>query len=197
MTKEYTKINSKIVINPEFLRERSAFQDFISSPFILIGGNSKYTSKVKNFYKEFSLCQTEDYYETDAISASMIKYTINSFLASKVIFFNGIKKIFDNLETNISWDLFINILSKDPRIGASHMQVPGPDGRLGFGGACFPKDVLALYIFSKEVNAEMSILKNIININNSLREGYNTQTNREIDQNINFISFKNEENEKE
>ena len=43
----------------------------------------------------------------------------------------------------------------------------------------------------------MSILKNIININNSLREGYNTQTNREIDPNINFISFKNEENEKE
>ena len=53
MTKEYTKINSKIVINPEFLRERSAFQDFISSPFILIGAIQNIPLKLKISIKNF------------------------------------------------------------------------------------------------------------------------------------------------
>ena len=64
-------------------------------------------------------------------TASLIKYSINSFLATKVLFFNGIKDIFDELDTKESWVDFINILSLDERIGDSHMSVPGHDGKRG------------------------------------------------------------------
>ena len=52
-----------------------------------------------------------------------------------------------SLNSNNNWLSFINALSKDKRIGDSHMNVPGPDGRYGFGGPCFPKDVKALAYF--------------------------------------------------
>ena len=66
------------------------------------------------------------------------------------------------------------------------MEVPGPDGRLGFGGACFPKDTNALVEYSKSVDANFQLLEKIIIINNSLRSIYNDLTNREQDQNIKF-----------
>ena len=74
----------------------------------------------------------------------------------KVIFFNEIKSVFDNLNSNNEWLIILaKALSKDKRIGTrdSHMNVPGPDGRYGFGGPCFPKDVNALIKYSKEIDS--------------------------------------------
>ena len=86
-----------------------------------------------------------------ATTASLIKYTINSFLSIKVIFFNEMKSIFDNLRfTKDEWLDFTKYLSQDKRIGRFSYDVPGPDGRYGFGGPCFPKDVNALIKYSKE-----------------------------------------------
>ena len=85
----------------------------------------------------------------DSKSASLIKYTINSFLASKVIF-NQIKDVFNSSSIEIDWDYFIDCISNDTRIGNSHMMVPGPDGKNGFGGACFPKDLSALINYAEK-----------------------------------------------
>ena len=63
---------------------------------------------------------------------------------------------------------FYKALSKDNRMGSSHMNVPGPDGRYGFGGPCFPKDVSALIEFSKEIGYELSLLKKANIVNNSI-----------------------------
>ena len=138
------KLIPRIIYNPEFLTERSANEDFINAEFIVLGGNNKNVSKISSFYKNHTKCLSNNIIHTDLISASLIKYTINSFLASKVMFFNELNSLFKKSGTDESWENFIQAVSSDSRIGKSHMQVPGPDGRYGFGGSCFPK-ILQLY----------------------------------------------------
>ena len=94
--------------------------------------------------------------------ASLVKYTINSFLATKVIFFNEIFNLFNQINSNESWDIFTSIISKDERIGDSHMMVPGHDGRFGFGGACFPKDTSALISYADSLDVDLSLIKDAI-----------------------------------
>ena len=184
--KNIENICSSFILNPEFLREDFASQDFINSDLILFGGQKAVTKRLSNFYNDHTKCINKDHIFVDLLSASLIKYTINSFLATKVIFFNEIKTIFDKSETNESWENFVNALSTDSRIGDSHMKVPGPDGRNGFGGACFPKDTNALYQYSKEINADFKLLAEVISLNNKIRAEYNNPTDRELEQNIGF-----------
>jgi nucleotide sugar dehydrogenase len=181
-----------LVINPEFLRENFALEDFINSDLILFGGEMEDTQKISDFYLKYTKCKNTEHLFVDTLSASLIKYTINSFLATKVLFFNEVKRIFDKSGTDESWTNFIEAISSDKRIGASHMQVPGPDGREGFGGACFPKDTNALLRYSKEIGAEFNLLKQTISLNNQIRSEYNEPTNREIEQNIGFKKISEE-----
>ena len=66
------------------------------------------------------------------------------------------------------------------------MAVPGHDGRRGFGGACFPKDMSALYHYSKNISCEMTLLKDVIDANAKIRKEYKDLDDREKDQNISF-----------
>lgn len=183
---ELEKLAGKFIYNPEFLREKFADEDFINSNLIVFGGLKEYTTKLSDIYKKHTKCKCTDHIHTDSVTASLIKYTINSFLSTKVIFFNELKNLFDEINSKESWENFTKFLEKDSRMGNSHMMVPGHDGRKGFGGACLPKDSRALIDFANSNNIELNILKNAININNQIRSQYNTETNREIDQNINF-----------
>ena len=185
---EIAKKVPKIVYNPEFLREDFSNEDFINSNLIIFGGNELSTKTLGSFYRNHTKCIQTEYNYTDLISASLIKYSINTFLSTKVIFFNELYKIFNNSNTNESWENFIKIMTVDPRIGASHMQVPGHDGKLGFGGPCFPKDNNALLEYSKQVGAPFKLLDKTITINNEIRNQYNNLSDREIEQNINFES---------
>lgn len=180
------KLIPNVIYNPEFLTERNAFEDFINSELIIFGGNINDTKNLSIFYKNYTKCKTKEHIMTDLISSSLIKYTINSFLASKVIFFNEIFNLFNKSQSSETWMNFINAISKDTRIGYSHMLVPGPDGRLGFGGACFPKDTKAFYEYSLELNSSLNVLKKVIDLNNEIRNKYDATTKREIDQNIDF-----------
>jgi UDPglucose 6-dehydrogenase len=180
-----------IIYNPEFLREAYADEDFINSNLIVIGGsNSSEVNKIEEFYSNNTNCICKNYISTDLITASFIKFTINSFLATKVSFFNQINQLFKLSNPNDSWDNLIKYISHDKRIGESHMSVPGNDGKFGFGGACLPKDSKAFLDFSKEQGAQLSILKEVITVNNIIRGGY-TYGQREIDQNINFLTEDN------
>ena len=186
-------ITKNFVYNPEFLREKHANQDFIDSQLIVFGGNKASSSALAKIYKDFTKCICTNYIYTDPIAASIIKYSINSFLATKVTFFNELNSLFNQSGTNESWENFISALSQDSRIGISHMHVPGHDGRFGYGGACLPKDSNAFYAYSQTKGKPLTVLKNSIKVNNKIRAKYNMQTNREIEQNINF-SNDNEEN---
>ena len=176
----------RFIYNPEFLTEKNADNDFIRSPFILFGGSDKESKILSSFYKKHTKCETENHLFVDAISASLIKYSINTYLATKVVFFNQLFDIFSASGSHEDWKTFTDAISNDKRIGSSHMMVPGHDGRKGFGGACFPKDSYALYKYSKLLNVEFSLLKNVIDINNKIRLSYNDLSEREKNQNIDY-----------
>ena len=174
------------IYNPEFLREKHAEEDFINASMIILGGSKDKQEKVKHLYENHSICKSKNYILTDKITASLIKYSINSFLASKVIFFNELRDLFNSSGAEEDWDIFTNVLAMDKRIGNSHMNVPGHDGRLGFGGACFTKDTAALIKYSQSQEQELTLLKRAIEINNNIRSKYDQVDQREKDQNVNY-----------
>ena len=180
------KANSKIIYNPEFLREKHANEDFMNSEMIIFGGDKNIASQVSKFYLDHSTCKTKKHIFMDISSASLVKYTINTFLASKVMFFNEMHEVFNKLKSNDSWELFIKTLSLDKRIGESHMNVPGHDGKKGFGGACFPKDTAALLKYAEGIGVELHVLRTVINRNNIIRGQYAELDDREKEQNISF-----------
>ncbi len=182
---ELLLINEDLIYNPEFLREKHAKEDFINSSLIIFGGKKNKCNILANFYSNYTKCVSQKYFFTDGITASLIKYTINSFLATKVSFFNELHKLFIESESTETWEKFVDIIKEDTRIGSSHMQVPGHDGRYGFGGACLPKDSSAFLNYSQKKNNEFSILQSVIKANNKVRAKYN-KTQREEEQNINF-----------
>ena len=184
--KDLEKMIKKFVYNPEFLREKHANEDFINSDLIVFGGQKESSEFLSKIYTKYTKCINTNYIFTDMMSASLIKYSINSFLSTKVTFFNELYDVFMASGTDESWNNFVNFLSKDKRIGHSHMQVPGHDGRLGFGGACLPIDSSAFYIYSQSLNSPLTLLKEAININDKIRSSYDTKTTRELDQNIIF-----------
>ena len=179
-------IEPTLVYNPEFLREKHANIDFVNSDMIIFGGERNTCSKVSDAYLKHSQCKTKEHIFTDLKTASLIKYSINTFLASKVIFFNELFSLFEKLEVSDSWESVINIISSDKRIGDSHMNVPGHDKKKGFGGACFPKDSLALAKYAECKDIDLQLLKSVIKINNKIRSQYNDLDLRESEQNISF-----------
>ena len=179
-------LNKDFIYNPEFLREKHAKDDFINSPLMIFGGEKEKCKVLADFYTNHTKCLSKEYFFTDKITASLVKYTINSFLSTKVSFFNELHNLFVESGSQDNWENFIEMISLDKRMGDSHMQVPGHDGRFGFGGACLPKDSKAFSLYSEKNNANLNVLKTAINTNNKIRAKYNERTNREIEQNINF-----------
>ena len=103
--------------------------------------------------------------------ASLTKYAINSFLATKVIFMNELKDSASILSEKCKCDFETvkNLMLLDERIGDSHMDVPGHDGEAGFGGACFPKDTLAFLKFAEAEEIDLSVLNAAVEKNRLYR----------------------------
>ena len=163
-------INLRVVYNPEFLTEKNYIDDFVNPAMHVFGGMNKDTDAVEKLYLEHSDCKECPVYKTDLITASMVKYCINSFLATKVTFMN---EMYDVLKAarGADWNTFTNIIANDPRIGISHMKVPGNDGQRGYAGSCFPKDTAALAWFAREIlNTQFTQLETSIKINDKLRQ---------------------------
>lgn len=180
------KLNNNIVYNPEFLREKHAEEDFKKAELIVFGGDRNLSEKVSKIYKNNTICESKEHIFLDLKTASLVKYTINTFLATKVTFFNELNELFKRQNSMDTWDKFIRTLSVDSRIGESHMSVPGHDGRLGFGGACFPKDSSALINYAEEQNVDLSVLKAANSKNNTIRGSYDSLQARESSQNVNY-----------
>jgi len=163
LSKEY----ANLVHAPEFLTAANATVDYINSKFVIIGAS--YNIYAREASRIISLplhVLTKQHFCTPA-EASLAKYTINTYLATKVIFMNEIKKLAE--ASKVSYDIIARMITTDNRIGSSHMQVPGPDGLYGFGGACFPKDTSALLKYADSLNVEMSVLQSAVNRNNKIR----------------------------
>lgn len=164
--KTYENLN--IVYNPEFLTEANANDDFINPPFQIFGGEWDLCTKVEQMYIRYSKVKPVPSFKMDIKAASFLKYTVNSWLATKVTFFNELRLLYDTYNMETSWEEFVGVLAHEPRIGASHMNVPGPDGQYGFGGNCFPKDTKA-FVEESRNSSMLSLLAKAIELNNSMR----------------------------
>ena len=169
LTKFKKDFKLKIVYNPEFLTEANSFEDFINPNMQVLGGKWRDCDTVEKAYVRHSSVKTVPTFKVDLSTASLIKYSINSWLATKVIWFNQLRELYDESGARASWKQFTDMLNEDPRIGDSHMQVPGPDGQFGFGGHCLPKDTKALLYYSKLEGAPLDLLDEVIKNNNGLQ----------------------------
>ena len=153
--------NLNILFNPEFLTERSANFDFINQSRFIVGNSGQQMSAMKSeqfvelIKDRFGDCVAvmETSYET----AELIKYINNCFFATKVSFMNEMYQIAEKIDAN--WDEAVSGFVSDGRIGHSHLGVPGHDGKFGFGGSCFPKDIQAIIDFAEMFGLNPSVLK--------------------------------------
>ncbi len=147
--------NLDIIFSPEFLTERTAKLDMLTQARIIFGGKKRLCNKVKRLFEQRFM--NRHYIITDSTTAELVKYMNNTFFATKVSIINEFKRLSDALGTN--WEEAMYGFSADGRIGDSHLHVPGPDGKHGYGGTCFPKDVNALITLGKELNTPMNTLE--------------------------------------
>ena len=134
-----------VLFNPEFLTEANFIEDFKNQNRIIIGttefiGHANSASKLRQVYS--LVFPNAKIVKTNATTAEMVKYFTNTFLATKVSFANEMYNICGGL--GIDYDKVVEYATYDKRLGDSHWAVPGPDGKFGFGGSCFPKDINAL-----------------------------------------------------
>ena len=148
--------NLRIVFNPEFLTERSAFYDFLSQSRIILGGDEADVQKIGKLYKD-RFGDSVSVIETDFETAELIKYMCNTFFATKVSFMNEMFKLCESIGGD--WEKALEGFVRDGRVGHSHVNVPGHDGKFGFGGSCFPKDVQALLSFAKDRNINLNVVE--------------------------------------
>lgn len=169
------------IYNPEFLTERNAKQDAEFPIMTVLGGELDACTKMEHIYKNFSICKNAPFYYMSAPEAAFVKYGINSFLATKVVFWNQFSEQVDKMGGN--YNIIKQAIGTDIRIGSSHMNVPGHDGRRGTAGACFAKDVPAFIHFSDK---EFSVLREAWNTNCDMRNAYGEPLLREKEQHIKF-----------
>jgi len=159
-----------VCFSPEFLTEANSFKDFKNQTRIIIGGNTDArcaaAKKVKQMFRKpfpkIPIIITK--WET----AEMVKYFTNCFLATKVTFANQMALICS--ESGSDYDKVCEYALYDERIGKTHFAVPGPDGDLGFGGHCFPKDLAAMIDFGLLNNADPDFLKAVEDFNDKCRK---------------------------
>ncbi|NRB10554.1 MAG: UDP-glucose/GDP-mannose dehydrogenase family protein [Rickettsiaceae bacterium] len=155
------KSDFDIASNPEFLREGKAIEDFINPDRIVIGTRK---TKTKQLLAEIYKPLTDKgvkLVSTDLNTAELIKYAANSYLACKIAFINEMADLCESIDADI--DLLAHGIGLDKRIGKDFLKV-GP----GFGGSCFPKDILALQYLATDKKINSLILDAIIKTN-SLR----------------------------
>ena len=156
--------NINLVVNPEFLRESLAIHDLLNPHVIIIGEENKNSgNELVRYYKKFYK-KVPEIIRTDFSTSEMIKYSNNSFLATKISFINNIGNLCQKIP-NADVKTIAYAIGKDPRIGPLFLNV-GP----GFGGSCLPKDISAILNFSKKIGENGLLFKHVKKINDDQPE---------------------------
>ena len=153
VNKAHSKL--RIVYNPEFLTERTAVKDFENPKRIILGGHVNDVEAVEKIYKRV-FCGVK-YIKTDFKTACFTKYFANCFSAAKVSMFNEFRQAADRI--GVDWQVALDGMMSSGWVNPMHTMVPGPDGHLGFGGKCFPKDIKAFVNFCLSNGVNPVILK--------------------------------------
>jgi UDPglucose 6-dehydrogenase len=164
---EQSKKFPNLVYVPEFLRADNHFTDFANAKWLIVGGTvSAHQREAIRICKMLQVNLT--HIELCGIGeAAFVKYSINSFLALKVVFMNELNQL--AVTHNYDWKHLAYLIKMDERIGHSHTQVPGLDGHYGFGGGCFPKDTNALLKYAESLGINLNTLDSAVKKNTLLR----------------------------
>ena len=149
----------RIVFNPEFLTERTALDDMRNQDRIILGGPRPWINKVKQIFG--TAFPNARIIKTSSTTAEMVKYLTNNFLTVKVAFANEMFQICEALDKtglNVDYDKVVEYASHDERVGPSHWAVPGPDGRRGYSGSCFCKDINAMIKIADDLLVDTPVL---------------------------------------
>ncbi len=151
-----------VVSNPEFLREGFAVDDFMKPDRVVVGTSSEKAKKVmEELYKPF-IRQGNPLIFMDERSAELTKYAANAFLAAKITFMNEIANFCELVGADV--DKVRLGIGTDERIGKRFL-FPG----IGYGGSCFPKDVLALQHSGQKAGMDFQILNAVLAVNKAQR----------------------------
>ena len=143
-------------------------EDFKNQNRIILGGVRRGTNKLRQVYSKVFPRTT--IVKTGAKHAEMVKYFTNCFLATKVSFANEMKMLCDELD--LDYDKVVEYATYDERLGKTHWAVPGPDGELGFGGHCLPKDLNALISVAVDnsLGLYINVLSGVLETNDKVRK---------------------------
>lgn len=156
--KSKTSVRFDCLSNPEFLKEGAAVEDFMSPDRIIIGTtNPSVRTTMQQLYSPFMRKSSRILF-MDPASAEMTKYAANTMLATRISFMNELSVLCEKLGADI--ELVRRGIGSDSRIGSAFL-FPG----VGYGGACFPKDIRALFHTGSGHGVEMTIAVAVQQVN--------------------------------
>jgi len=167
LPQELIEINDliEVIYNPEFLSHKTANEDFINPEMLVLAGHR--SEELLEIYRKYSIVRLDKVFITDLKTASFVKYAMNTFYATKIIFMNQLNEIVNASDGD--WEELTNILKEHSWMGREHYKVPGTDGKYGFGGQCFPKDAKAFLQMSKVLSKDFTLLEETLKINEKIR----------------------------
>src|SRR5262245_45497832 len=153
----------EVVSNPEFLREGRAVADAMQPDRILVGAETEWAfERMRRLYEPFA-AGGRSIIETDIATAELAKYASNAFLAMKVSFINAVARVCERSGADVL--SVAQIMGSDPRIGPAFLRAG-----MGYGGSCFPKDLLAFEQFANGLGYEFPLLREIARLNDEALE---------------------------
>lgn len=165
LEKEFPSL--EVIHSPEFLTERIAGLDFATQTRVILGRDGGTTQLVRNLFE--GCLPGIQVLECSWKAAALVKYGVNCFFATKISFMNELSQICESL--GVDHDEVLSLMRNDGRIARHHMDVPGHDGKPGFGGACFPKDTKALASIARSAGVKPTVLEAVLEKNDEVRDG--------------------------
>lgn len=157
-------LGNKFILWPEYIRERHYREDSINPRSIVIGNSSLEGLKFGRLLDKYK----DIIHYVYPMEAQLAKLATNSFLSMKVIFANQLYHLAKQLGTD--YNSIVEVLQSEGRLGDTHWTVPGPDGKFGFGGTCFPKDTKTFETALKSAGIDDELITAVNNTNNKIRE---------------------------
>jgi len=149
-----------VASNPEFLREGSAIEDFMRPNRVVLGTEDEQSAAIlRDLYRPLYLIETP-IVVTDVVTAEVVKYASNAFLATKISFINEMADLCEAVDADVN--VVAKSMGLDRRIGPKFLHA-GP----GYGGSCFPKDTRAVHELARDAGVDLRIVKAVIEVNDS------------------------------
>lgn len=162
-----------VASNPEFLREGSAIEDFMRPNRVVIGAEDEASAAIlTDLYRPLYLLETP-VLVTSVVSAEVIKYASNAFLATKISFINEMADLCEAVGADVH--VVAKGMGLDKRIGPKFLH-PGP----GYGGSCFPKDTRAVAQLARDHDVDLRVVDAVIECNEERIEAMMTKIRRAV-----------------